>query len=264
MVGMRRGSIAVVCLAVAGFVGCEAVLGLDGFAERPSSSSGASSGDPTTSSSMGGENVGPSTTGTGGSGGRSTGGMGGGGSNVAGANQGGSGPGGQGGAPPVGKRAFLSSSTNQGALGTGGSDAIAAADAMCLADGAMLPGSYKAWISNGAQNAATAFAAGGPWYLVTGAGDPDVAALVAMNLSDLLDGPSTPIARNAAGSDVVGAMPVWTGTDVNGAATGIDCAGFTSATGSGTVGDPTQLGSTWTDNGPGDCGLARGVYCLEL
>lgn len=175
-------------------------------------------------------------------------------------------------------------SRSEGALvfysGEGRSDGAAvmspeAADAQCQTyageAGLPLPATYRAWISDSPVDARDRFTYDGPWVRLDG-------VLVAENLEDLTDGglfapinvdpqggywgrvppPSTPVVELA-----------WTGTNVAGLGTGVDCQGWSTVFAFADAGRPEYADRNWTRNTngvdpqPRDCSTAAGLYCFS-
>jgi len=158
-------------------------------------------------------------------------------------------------------RVFLSSTTHDGNLG-----GLSGADAICqgLAGSASLPGTYRAWLSDGAQSPSTRFSqSSGPYQLLNG-------VTIATSWNDLTDGTlAAPItlAENGATFDDP-ALRSWTNTLANGTAGGVlneNCAGWTSGA-NGSDGDEGQVTSTsdnWTDFATGTCNNLFHLYCFQ-
>jgi len=92
--------------------------------------------------------------------------------------------------------------------------------------------------------------------------------MVARDWADLVDGTlMRPIGRDEAGQPVQsqGAV-VFTGTLAQGTANtdAGDCSGWTTASGTGEAGNFTSASSSWTAQGPAECGTSLGhIYCVE-
>ncbi len=142
------------------------------------------------------------------------------------------------------------------------------ADTACNARAAAagLTGTYKAWVSDSAQDAIAHITDVGPWYLMDGT------TLVFQNLAQIpyaggVGGPSNPINQ-----DEYGAL-ISSGT--TGAATGSNAAGENDLTkncsnwadsgstmemGGGLI---TQTGSAWATGHVWNCNVSLRLYCFE-
>jgi hypothetical protein len=162
--------------------------------------------------------------------------------------------------PGTCKRVFVTS----GGLPNGNAGGLARVDGLCqgVADGRGLGGTWKAWLSDGAESPSTRFTrATVPYRLVDG-------TVVANNFADLIDG----TLAHAIDKDEVGARPrginnqVWTGTSASGRATSASCAGWTSSATAaiGTFGLWDSSDSTWTELSREFCERADlHLYCFE-
>jgi hypothetical protein len=153
---------------------------------------------------------------------------------------------------------FVTSTLHTGNLG-----GLTGADAICQARAAAadLPGTFKAWLSDGSASAGDRLThADVPYVRVDN-------IKVADNFNDLVDGAlDAPIAVDELGGSHVGV--VWTGTLAGGqtfifatcgnwTVGGLPLAGF--------VGEATATGAEWTGVPPSDisCATAARVYCFE-
>ena len=155
---------------------------------------------------------------------------------------------------PSHKRVFVTSTTYTGALGGAkGADAECAQRALQLGT----PGVFRAWLSDGTTGAYDRFTDVAPWYST---GD----AIAFSTKADLRGAPSSEL-LDEYGGHAASAGP-WSGNDVNGAATGHDCDGWTSAAGdaTGSAGTAIALDATW-GGGPAlrSCALEAPIVCFE-
>lgn len=160
-------------------------------------------------------------------------------------------------------RVFVTSTTHNGNLG-----GLLGADAICQTRAAAggIPGTYKAWLSDTFQSAATRLThATGPYQLLNG-------VTVANNWNDLTDGAlSAAIQVTETGSTVNAPQQwVWTNTNGNGAASGgapDSCLNWTtsasSESGDNGVVIPDQANDAWTRNGVFKCSLSARLYCFQ-
>lgn len=144
---------------------------------------------------------------------------------------------------------------------------LVAADKICnkLAEDAGVPGgTYKAWLSGPTGSPSTRFEqANVPYELVNG--DKvvdDYADLVDGSLDHRIDRTETGVFNTGQG--------VWTGTQGDGQASGVDCNGWTSDSpgDSGAFGFSDEItGGGWTrrvsGGGTGPCDATRRMYCFE-
>jgi hypothetical protein len=130
-----------------------------------------------------------------------------------------------------GNLVFITSVSGNGNLstwpGAGGATGLAAGDAICksaaAAAGLPQPASFVAWLSTSSVDARDRVTANGPFKRVD-------AYTVAGSEADLTDGSlDTSIHVYENGTYVVGTPEIATGTVADGTASGIDCAGWTSA-----------------------------------
>ncbi len=163
-------------------------------------------------------------------------------------------------ASPCERRIFVSSASYTSAFG-----GLAAADAECdaLARAAGLPGTFRAWLSAGAQSAAAR---------LTGAAVPYVrvdGVRVAASWTDLRDGTlDAPIQVDELGALVSTAVTAWTNTTATGATSGgtsTACGSWASpSVGIAFVGSASAVDATWTESAAVSCpGRMRRLYCVE-
>jgi hypothetical protein len=163
-----------------------------------------------------------------------------------------------------GKKAFVTSTTGTGNLGTwpgaNGQSGIAAGDEICrssaAAAGLQNAQSFKAWLSDANTNASARIASDGPWVRLDG-------VVLAENLADLMDGElNTSMSLTETGVYVSGF--VRTGTTRNGEKTSDTCNGWTDGSESfnGSTGR-TYDRSGWTASGHPPCNLGMYLYCFE-
>jgi hypothetical protein len=168
-----------------------------------------------------------------------------------------------------GKRVFTTSIAYEGNLG-----GLAGADAKCtgLAGAAGLPGSYKAWLSDGVTSPNTRFTkATIPYRLVDG-------TLVANSYADLVDGTiAAPLNKPEAGGAPPagtfcgpGKLPVWSSTNSVGDLIGAtsNCTNWTNSTvGGAQWGDGSMTTADWaTFCYGGTCGgvtFVAPIYCFQ-
>jgi hypothetical protein len=164
---------------------------------------------------------------------------------------------------------FITSVSGSGNLsswpGAGGASGLAAGDAICksaaAAGGLPDPASFVAWLSTSSIDARDRVTANGPFKRVD-------AYTVAGNEADLTDGSlDTSIHMLENGKYLVGSPEVATGTVADGTASGIDCAGWTSADISDdhTGGRPNfALLPEWTEFSHNvGCNNTRRLYCIS-
>ncbi len=145
---------------------------------------------------------------------------------------------------------------------------LLAADAICqsAADGALLGGTYKAWLSDGTDSPSTTFnQALIPYRLVDG-------TLIASGWADLTDGTlHNPINKTETGALAQDPRIAWTNVATDGTpfSSDIDCDDWTTATippppgELGATGSMNTSGSGWTAGGSQVCPLTLGLYCFE-
>jgi hypothetical protein len=161
---------------------------------------------------------------------------------------------------------FLSSTLHDGNLG-----GLSGADTTCqgLADAAGLPGTYKAWlsdginsISQGPRSPSSRFVrSSGPYQLVNG-------TTIAANWADLTDGALlAAIGVTEVGGDLGSTENTWTQTNRNGRSVFPDesCKNFTSAATNtlGFVGSAAQVGQRWTEHDFTSCNESAHLYCFQ-
>ena len=140
---------------------------------------------------------------------------------------------------------------------------LSLADARCqeLAEAALLPGSYKAWLSTAAASPSTRFdtAFTGLYHL------PKNGSIVAMGWKDLISGTLLhAIDSDESGTTIQG--NVWTNTLPDGSkADGGDCAGWTANDDTTTtIGKSSAIDLTWTNlNNSQLCSSTFRLYCIE-
>jgi hypothetical protein len=144
------------------------------------------------------------------------------------------------------------------------------ADRLCnaAAQGAGLPGTFRAWISSLGTSvpvvregvrAADRIADVGPWYLV------GTDTVVFNNKAHLLNTPLVPIDINEHGGTLTSGY-VWTGTLVGGEFSFLDCEAWQTGDSllDGTVGDLAATGNAWTDAARLRCRSDQAhLYCIE-
>lgn len=150
------------------------------------------------------------------------------------------------------KRIFATKAQFTGAFGGANS-----ADAHCAAaaTAAGLGGTWKAWISDGAESAAQRVGTADKWLLVDG----KTIAFTTKTMSGL--------AAHDLDMDEFGATGekglAWTGTNNGGSSTSKNCSGWTTIGASGTAGYVGQP-DKWTDDGTETpCNLKGRLYCVE-
>jgi hypothetical protein len=163
--------------------------------------------------------------------------------------------------PPCGAggpcRVFVTSSAYGGSIG-----GLDGADEICqiFADGANLPGTYKAWLSDRSASPSTRFVQStGPYKLVDG-------TQIAADWTSLTDGSlRTPIDLTETGATVSDTNFVWTYTKVDGTGgtSGDHCRDWKSAAGYGDHGTDTYRDSNWTLSGSSDCTTSGRLYCFQ-
>lgn len=143
------------------------------------------------------------------------------------------------------------------------------ADEICQmhAQNALLPGTYKAWLSDGVSSPSNRFNHFQGHYKTTS--NPKVT--IAASWNALIDGAlDVPIMFTEAGTPVPDAMTcseltrVWTGTQPNGTSHPGHCGGFTSTEGLGTIGFAGGFLATWTVcSTMQSCATAARLYCFQ-
>ena len=162
---------------------------------------------------------------------------------------------------------FVTSETTDGSIQDSGSSntGIQGADDICnrLAALATPPldttnGTYKAWLSTSTTSPSTTFTQATVPYVRT---DGTQIAADWTNLTD--GGLDAPINRDESGNNPGADSFVWTGTTTSGTPAGQNCANWTSATGSGGIGQWIQANAQWTQIGTGECFLPFRFYCFQ-
>ena len=142
--------------------------------------------------------------------------------------------------------------------------ALDGADAACTTAAANggLAGTWTAWLSDAATNAADRINNGGgaPYQLING-------TVIASNMADLLDGTlAAPILIDESGNDVVGSFEVWTATTADGTNSGAGaCLNWTTLDVGerGLIGLADAVDATWTDVAFEDtCNTFNKLYCF--
>jgi hypothetical protein len=155
---------------------------------------------------------------------------------------------------PTRGRVFVTSTTYSGALG-GPTGADAACDVRAAAAG--LTGVFRAWLSEGTAGAYDRAPDSGPWYTT---GD----AIAFTGKIDLRGAPRAELLDEYGGHvDPVGA---WSGSNTEGAATGNDCVGWTTAAieETGTAGTALRLDASWAGgDAPRTCNVAAPIICFQ-
>jgi hypothetical protein len=163
--------------------------------------------------------------------------------------------------PPCGAggpcRVFVTSSAYGGSIG-----GLDGADEICqiFADGANLPGTYKAWLSDSSASPSTRFVRStGPYRLVDG-------TQIAADWAHLTDGSlRAPITLTENGDTVNDSYYVWTYTKVDGTGgtSGDHCGNWTDSTVAGFRGVDTEKDTNWTQSGTDDCNISHHLYCVQ-
>jgi hypothetical protein len=164
-------------------------------------------------------------------------------------------------------RVFVSSAVVQGSqIDATGIGVLPAADMVCnnYAMDAMLSGTYVAWLSTTADNAASRVV-DAPYYRTDG-------VQVAAGLSELLSSSSSPllapIDRNERAGQVGAGTPVWTGTNASGDLnTTAHCTDWTGAGGrsdDGAFGAVGALDGAWTNADTMLCSGTASLYCFQV
>jgi hypothetical protein len=154
---------------------------------------------------------------------------------------------------------FVTSDAYLGNLG-----GLSGADAHCqgLADGARLPGEYRAWLSDGSGSPSTRLVQATVPYKRTDG------VIIANNWADLIDGPlAASISRDESGAGQVGQV-VWTNTTTTGTLlhNRWSCVGWTDDTSEfqGGLGEVDATNAWWTDRGVLFCGgFPSHLYCFQ-
>lgn len=160
------------------------------------------------------------------------------------------------------RRAFVTLSVFTGDFASGG-DPFVLADEKCNNDAmdAMLPQTFKAWISDGTMGPKQRFDAGFEGHYVL----TDVSTTkVASGFSDLLDGSlAHAIDADVNGVTVDVGIEVWTGVKSNGDPATICGTAWNSTNGMGTFGNLDATNGSWTDASLDACSKGRRLYCFE-
>lgn len=159
----------------------------------------------------------------------------------------------------VAKRIFVTSTMTSG----GNLGGLATADAHCgdLATAAGLPGTFKAWLSDGTTSVAQRFTHhAGPYYRV----HEGAVIVVAVDWADLTNGLDPYAIGNDEHGQPAGAL-IWTGTLITGAAAANHCRGWTSNSTAdvGMRGNSSASFYDWTAYGDGVCDANGRYYCVE-
>jgi hypothetical protein len=155
------------------------------------------------------------------------------------------------------KTVFVSSATYNGNLG-----GLTGADNKCqaLATAAGLPGTYKAWLSDGTGSPSTRFTQHDFYYVLANG------TKIADNWTDLTDGSlANRIALSESGA-AVNDVIVWTGTGTTGASAGSNCGNWSQSgyLNRGMDGASYYTDSWWTSYSEGAfCEGGYHLYCFE-
>lgn len=167
-------------------------------------------------------------------------------------------------APSIGKKVFVTSTTYTGNLG-----GVSGADAKCAAraTAASLPGTFKAWISDGTTAPASTFAQATQSYRLVDN------TQIADDWADLTDGSLyAPINKDEFGAPAVSiGNRVWTNVQVTGirfypSGTNIHCTGWTYGSGSATYGVTGMFivsGGSWSAAEDRACNETYPLYCFQ-
>jgi hypothetical protein len=188
-----------------------------------------------------------------GSGGTGTGG----GQTSGGGGAGGAGDAGGGGGGTTDARVLVTSQAWDGAFG-----GLDAADALCAAAAAALPdgasATWRAWLSDNSTDAATRVADRSPWFGVDGG--------LTIAVFDELTDPAVPLTRGI-NIDENGQFVndhAWTGTDADGTGNGNNCDEWMNASGNpGGIGQTNLFAEAWTNQGNSLCDTSHHMYCFE-
>ncbi len=160
------------------------------------------------------------------------------------------------------KFVFVTSTISTGNLG-----GLAGADATCnsLASAAGLPGSYKAWLSDGTDSPATRFTQSPLPYTL-----PD-GTIIALDYQDLTDGTLLAPINRTETSSIAPATAVWTFTKANGEVTTpppfprFNCADWRSAGFSlrGSGGTTNQIDVNWSGGVQIGCSSLARLFCFQ-
>jgi hypothetical protein len=162
-----------------------------------------------------------------------------------------------------GKRVFVTSTSTTGNIG-----GLAGADAICAAraTAAVIPGTFRAWLSTATVSAASRFTqATVPYYRRAGGN----IVLLAQNWAALTANSNTVPGQIAFDENgVFVSANVWTGTSTTGTSAVPTCVDWTSVSGpsGGRQGvsapQPQDIG-WWTNQGTTACSQANRLYCFE-
>lgn len=137
-------------------------------------------------------------------------------------------------------------------------------DQLCAnaAADAGLPGTFRAWLSDGTGSPSTRFTMGDtPFCLVDG-------TVIADDWADLTDASLAHAIEVDENGGSPGTVRVWTGTGSTGGPSGPNCLGWTSASGgeAGRFGALNAFNAAWTDGGSFNnqvCSDPAHLYCFE-
>jgi hypothetical protein len=162
-------------------------------------------------------------------------------------------------------RLFVTSASYSGNLSSlrGTSAAgLQAGDALCnnAAQGAVLGGTWKAWLSDSTENAIDRIADLGPWYRIDG-------KKVFNNRANLQTTPLATLSVDERG-ETLDWGETWTGTGATGTSSGHTCDSWSTAARSyytlGEFGNTCSTSSAWTSAGDdGQCDVKRHLICIE-
>ena len=136
---------------------------------------------------------------------------------------------------------------------------LEAADADCTTAGQMYGGGqWRAWLSDSSMNAIDRLADVGPWYRL------DQQTKLFSNLAAVREGPLVPI-EDPTDASVGTRSLFWSGTLLDGTASGANCSDWSSYIGGGTatVGRTDTAGSGWIDPTPFSCSKYLSLLCFE-
>ncbi|HVW69149.1 MAG TPA: hypothetical protein VHB68_09245 [Steroidobacteraceae bacterium] len=136
---------------------------------------------------------------------------------------------------------------------------VEVADADCTTAGQMYGGGqWRAWISSSTVNAIDRIVDVGPWYRL------DQQTKLFENRAAITQGPlatiDDPTSANAGARRLF-----WTGTQLDGTATTLNCTDWTSYVGGGTatVGRTDTVGPGWVEPTPQSCSTYLSLLCFE-
>ena len=144
---------------------------------------------------------------------------------------------------------------------------VAAADALCqqVAAGAMLEGTWLAWLSaanyNSPIHAIDRVQDVGPWYLLSG-------QKAFNNKANLTGTPLTPLNVDERGQQLwynTSNAQIWTGSKAGGTLWGgySSCSGWMSDGGQGMTGDVTHSDTSWITDYSDDCISENHLLCIQ-